>query len=143
MRPSLRGLGKEVLILDGAMGTMLQAMGLGQGVAPDVWNLEHPEAVAHVHQAYLDAGAQILTTNTFGSSVPRLKEYGLEPRQKDIVLRGLEIARGIAQDKALVAGDIGPLGLLVSPLGELSFEDAAGYFTTRQGCSRRAERTSS
>ncbi len=128
MRPSLRGLGKEVLILDGAMGTMLQAMGLGQGVAPDVWNLEHPEAVAHVHQAYLDAGAQILTTNTFGSSVPRLKEYGLEPRQKDIVLRGLEIARGIAQDKALVAGDIGPLGLLVSPLGELSFEDAAGYF---------------
>jgi 5-methyltetrahydrofolate--homocysteine methyltransferase len=128
MRPSLRSLGKEVLILDGAMGTMLQAMGLGQGVAPDVWNLEHPEAVAHVHQAYLDAGAQILTTNTFGSSVPRLKEYGLEPRQKDIVLRGLEISRGIAQDKALVAGDIGPLGLLVSPLGDLSFEDAAGYF---------------
>ena len=128
MRPSLRGLGREVLILDGAMGTMLQAMGLGQGVAPDVWNLEHPEAVAHVHQAYLDAGSQILTTNTFGSSVPRLKEYGLDPSQKDIVLRGLEIARGIAQDKALVAGDIGPLGLLVSPLGELSFEDAAGYF---------------
>lgn len=128
MTPSLRGLGKEVMIFDGAMGTMLQAMGLGHGVAPDIWNLEHPEVVAHVHQAYLDAGAQILTTNTFGSCAPRLKEYGLEARQKDIVLRGLEIARGIAQDKALVAGDIGPLGLLVSPLGELRFEDAVESF---------------
>lgn len=124
----LQDLGKCLIILDGAMGTMLQSMGLEQGLAPDVWNLEQPDKVARVHREYLEAGAQVLTTNTFGSSVPRLKEYGLESKQKEIVLKALDIARQVAKDRAWVAGDIGPLGQLVAPLGELSFEAAIGHF---------------
>ena len=129
MKADLGNIGKRVLIMDGAMGTMLQKLGLNPGHAPDLWNIENPEAIALVHRQYFEAGSQVLTTNTFGCTRPRLKEYNAEKNLSDIVLRACDILRNVIKDNALIAGDIGPLGLMVEPLGELLFETAVELFS--------------
>ncbi len=121
-------LGKEVLIIDGSMGALLQSEGLPSGYAPDLWNLEKPEAIASVHKRYVDAGAQIIITNTFGSSRPRLEEYGRQNDLKKINRAGVEIARKAADGRALVAGGSGPSGKLIFPMGDVDFEDAVAIF---------------
>ncbi|HEY8347713.1 MAG TPA: homocysteine S-methyltransferase family protein [Symbiobacteriaceae bacterium] len=121
-------LGREVLVFDGAMGTMLQAQGLPPGACPDVWCLERPDAVAWVHRQYIEAGAQIVETNTFGANPLRLSHYGLEGKVKEINRAAVRIAREAAEGRALVAGSMGPLGALVEPLGELSFDEAYACF---------------
>ncbi|MBY6277432.1 homocysteine S-methyltransferase family protein [Symbiobacterium thermophilum] len=124
-------LGREVLVFDGAMGTMLQARGLAPGACPDVWNLERPEDVIAVHRAYVEAGAQILETNTFGSTPIRLGHYGLQDRCRDLVVAGVRCAREAAAGRAWVAGSMGPLGALVEPLGELPFDEAYAQFAVQ------------
>ncbi len=121
-------LGKEVLIIDGSMGALLQSEGLPSGYAPDLWNLEKPEAIASVHKRYVDAGAQIIISNTFGASRPRLEEYGREHDLKKINRAGVEIARKAADGRALVAGGSGPSGKLIFPMGDVDFEDAVAIF---------------
>lgn len=121
-------LGKEVLIIDGSMGALLQSEGLPSGYAPDLWNLEKPEAIASVHKRYVDAGSQIIITNTFGASRPRLEEYGREHDLKKINHAGVEIARKAADGRALVAGGTGPSGKLIFPMGDVDFEDAVAIF---------------
>lgn len=121
-------LGKEVLIIDGSMGALLQSEGLPSGYAPDLWNLEKPEAIASVHKRYVDAGAQIIITNTFGASRPRLEEYGRQNDLKKINRAGVEIARKAADGRALVAGGSGPSGKLIFPMGDVDFEDAVAIF---------------
>ena len=126
--PFLQAIRERVLVLDGAMGTMLQERGLKPGQSPEELNLTLPEVVAGVHQEYLDAGADILVTNTFGGSREKLSHYALEGRLAEINARGVEIARQVAGDKAYVAASIGPTGKFVEPVGDLSFDEMAGQF---------------
>ncbi len=119
------------LLADGAMGTMLFQAGLEQGEPPDRWNLDHPERVAAVHRGYLQAGAQLLLTNTFGSNRYRLKLHGLQDRVAEINRLAVQILRAeieAAGGGALAAGDIGPTGEVLLPYGELAFEEARAAF---------------
>ncbi|MBI3794611.1 MAG: homocysteine S-methyltransferase family protein [Nitrospinae bacterium] len=119
---------KEVMIIDGSMGALLQGEGLPAGYAPDLWNLEKPDVIVNVHKRYVDAGAQIVITNTFGACVPRLEEYGRHGDLKAINRAAVENARRGADGRALVAGGMGPSGRLVFPVGDLAFEDAITIF---------------
>ncbi len=114
----------NILVADGAIGTYLQAQGLPAGTPPELWNAEQPETVRSMHEAYVSAGAQILTTNTFGGNRIRLPTE-IDGRQLgDLVRRGVGMAREVAGDALWVAGGMGPTGKLLEPLGELSCEQA-------------------
>ena len=124
-----RRLQREVLILDGSMGAFLQARGLPDGYAPDLWNVEQPDAITAVHREYVNAGADLLLTNTFGASKIRLGEYGAADRVREINEAAVRNARRAIGDKpALVAGDIGPCGTTLQPGGELAFDEAVAIF---------------
>lgn len=104
-----RALRSGTIICDGAMGTELQKRGLGRGVTPDSWNITHPSQIKAVHQSYIQAGAQIILTNTFGANAMRLgkdKQYSVQQLNQASV----EIARDCAGQNVLVFGDIGPTG---------------------------------
>ena len=119
---------KEVMIIDGSMGALLQGEGLPAGYAPDLWNLEKPEVIVNVHRRYVDAGAQIIITNSFGATTMRLAEYNRQSDLKAINHAAVENARRGADGRAFVAGGMGPSGGLVFPVGDLSFEDAVAIF---------------
>jgi 5-methyltetrahydrofolate--homocysteine methyltransferase len=125
----IRRLRSEVLILDGSMGAFIQARGLPDGYAPDLWNVEQPEAIIAIHREYIEAGCDIVLTNTFGASRLRLGEYGAEHRVRELNEAAVKNARVAAGDRRiLVAGDIGPCGTTVKPGGELDFEEAVNIF---------------
>ena len=117
-----------IKIFDGAMGTMLQRGGLKAGACPELMNVDNPEVVKKIHQAYIDAGANIITTNTFGASSIKLAHYGMENRARELNFAAVKIAKEIAGSDVKVAGDIGPTGKFISPLGDLDFEDAYKIF---------------
>ena len=119
---------KPVVMGDGAMGTMLQRAGLIDGSAPELWNLTHPEVVQKVHQGYLDAGSDFVTTNSFGGNRFRLKLHNLEDRAYEINKVAAALAREVAGDDRLVAGSMGPTGELIEPLGTLTVEEARDAF---------------
>ncbi|MBC7227578.1 MAG: homocysteine S-methyltransferase family protein [Thermoflexales bacterium] len=116
------------IVADGAMGTMLQAAGLPPGKTGEFWVLERPDAVMAVHRAYVEAGADLILTCTFGGTRHRLNRIGLTNRVAEVNHRAVEIARQAAAGRALVAGDIGPLGELLAPLGKLSYQEAVDLF---------------
>jgi len=126
--PFMQAVKERVLVLDGAMGTMLQERGLKAGQSPEELNLTAPEVVAGVHRAYLDAGADIIVTNTFGGSSAKLDHYGLGGQVAQINARAVELARAVAGESAYVAGSIGPTGRFLEPVGDMSFDEAAGIF---------------
>ncbi len=120
-----------VLVADGAMGTMLQDAGLPIGGAPEAWLLENPKAVQGIHQAYLDAGSDLILSCTFGGTRARLKQVGLADRVAEVNRRAVEIARAAvdaAGRTAYVGGDIGPMGEFLVPLGTLTYEQAVDNF---------------
>ena len=118
----------EVLVADGATGTWLQAEGLPPGTPPELWNVERPDAILRMHEAYLEAGAQVILTNTFGGSRHKLAKAGLGARMEELVGAAVRLARQAAGKDALVAGDIGPLGDLLAPLGKVTYEEAVALF---------------
>jgi methionine synthase I (cobalamin-dependent) len=118
----------EVLIADGATGTMLQAAGLPTGTPGEAWVLEQPEEIMKLHRAYVEAGSQIILTTTFGGTRTRLKAAGLDPQVADINRRAAELARQVAGEEIYVAGDIGPTGEMMAPLGPLTYEAAVELF---------------
>jgi len=117
-----------VLVLDGATGTQLQAMGLPPGSPPEVWNLENPAAVKKHYQAYVDAGSDAILTNTFGGSRAMLEKHGLGEQTYEINLAAAKLAREVAGDDVLVLGSVGPTGLLMEPMGSLTYDKALEYF---------------
>jgi 5-methyltetrahydrofolate--homocysteine methyltransferase len=125
---SLLGADRPVL-LDGGMGTLLQDSGLEDGAPGELWNLENPDAVRAAHTAYADAGSRILTTNTFGGTRPRLDMHGLGDRLAEVNRLAAQVARSVADPRGLlVAGDLGPTGELLSPLGTMTSEEAQAIF---------------
>jgi 5-methyltetrahydrofolate--homocysteine methyltransferase len=122
---------KGVLLADGATGTNLFAMGLEAGEAPELWNERAPEKIAALHQGFIDAGADIILTNSFGGTRHRLKLHHAENRVHELNKRAAEIARGVADRagrRVIVAGSVGPTGELLVPLGSMTYEDAVEAF---------------
>lgn len=115
-------------IFDGAMGTMLQAGGLKPGACPELMNIEHPDVVKSIHEAYIKAGSTIIETNTFGASTIKLEHYGLADRMTELNTAAVKIAKSAAGERAKVAGSMGPTGRFIQPLGDLDFEAAYQVF---------------
>ncbi len=121
----------EFLLADGATGTNLFDMGLTSGMAPEIWNLELSENILALHQSFVDAGSDILVTNSFGASSRRLHLHNLEKRVHEINARAAELAIKAAKGagrEILIAGSVGPTGDLFAPLGELTYEQAVEVF---------------
>jgi 5-methyltetrahydrofolate--homocysteine methyltransferase len=111
------------------MGTLLQDSGLEDGAPGELWNLENQDAVRAAHTAYADAGSRILTTNTFGGTRPRLDMHGLGDRLAEVNRNAARVARSVAEPLGLlVAGDLGPTGELLAPLGTMTSEEAQAIF---------------
>jgi 5-methyltetrahydrofolate--homocysteine methyltransferase len=122
---------KGVLLADGATGTNLFAEGLEAGEAPEVWNFEHPDKIAMHHQRFVDAGADIILTNSFGGTRQRLKLHKLQDKVFEVNEAAARIARSVAEKadhKVIVAGSVGPTGELFEPLGALTHADAVDAF---------------
>lgn len=117
---------RAVILADGAMGTMLHLAKLTDG-APERWNVERPEVVSSIHRAYVEAGSDFISTNTFGGTRNRLALDGLEGRLEELNVAGARLAREAAGDR-LVAGSMGPTGELMDPLGLLTPDGARASF---------------
>ena len=123
--------GSELIMADGAMGTMLFDAGLQFGDPPETWNILHPEVIRKVHRSYLESGSQILLTNTFGGNRFRLAMHHLQDRVKELNTTAAILARtevDASDVDAIVAGDIGPSGEILAPLGTLTSEGAVDGF---------------
>ncbi len=116
-------------VFDGAMGTMLQSLGLRAGALTETMNLENPDAVLSVHKAYIDAGADVITSNSFSTNKIKLTPYGMDAEEE--MYRAVTLAKRAAENaerKIFVAADIGPTGKLMPPLGDFSLEEAVEAF---------------
>lgn len=115
------------ILADGAMGTMLHARGVGFDKCFDELNLTHPSAVAEIHRAYIEAGAQLIITNTFGANRFKLAKHGLEDHVLEINRASVDLAKRVVSAsfrEVLVAGDVGPLGVRIAPFGRVQPEQA-------------------
>lgn len=118
---------KDILIFDGAMGTMLQNRGLALGELPEALNIKSPESIIEIHQAYIEAGSQVITTNTFGANELKLKGSGYSV--EEVIQAAVANARKAIGDRNIyIALDIGPIGELLEPMGTLGFEEAYDIF---------------
>lgn len=119
---------KRTVIFDGAMGTMLMAAGLKAGDSPEGWNLERPSVITDIHRKYYEAGSDAVHTNTFGGNAVKLADRGLSDKMDLINVEAARLARQACPAGKFVAGDIGPTGKLLKPLGELAVEEAEKAF---------------
>jgi len=125
---------RDFLLADGATGTNMFAMGLETGAAPDLWNLEHPDQVAELHQGFVDAGSDIILTNTFGANQYRLALHQAQDQVQDINQAGARIAREVADGSkrpVVVGGSMGPTGEILEPVGTVSQADVAEAFAAQ------------
>lgn len=143
MSKVLNLLKEKILIADGAMGTMLQNMGLPFGYAPDLWAVEEPEKVAAVHKKYIEAGANIITTDTFGTNRLKMAEYGRDAGE--VAAAGVKLLKKAisesGREDVFAFLDIGPTGRLLKPMGDLDFNEAVSVFaeTVRAGAEAGAD----
>ena len=122
-------IGKEILFFDGAMGTVLQKNGMGAGELPEIWNFSHENLIYETHKSYIDAGADIISTNTFGANSLKLDGTGYSVAET--VTKAVEIAKRASREsgrEVFTALDTGPTGKLLEPYGELSFEEAYSLY---------------
>jgi 5-methyltetrahydrofolate--homocysteine methyltransferase len=124
----LSALNERVVILDGAMGTMLQERGMEPGQCPELFGVENPSILRDIHSLYIEAGADIIQTNTFGGNAFKLSEYGLAEQVDEINGETVRIAKEAARGRAWVAASIGPTGKMLSPMGDCSFDDLYAAF---------------
>jgi len=115
---------EKILVLDGAAGTLLQSYGLPPDAPPEIAQLRMPDKLEKAHRAYVEAGADIILTNTFGASPIRLREYQLDPRTDEINIEAVKIARSVAGEDVLVGASVGPSGAFLQPIGSLTFDQA-------------------
>ncbi|MDD3311684.1 homocysteine S-methyltransferase family protein [Pseudodesulfovibrio sp.] len=122
----------RIYFFDGGYGTLLQSRGLPAGLSPELWGMKEPDVIRGVHRDYLEAGANVLTTNTFGGSRPKL---GLDADAYELNRFMTRLAREVAGDRAFVAASIGPTGHFVEPLGDLTFRDLVEIYKEQvRGC---------
>ena len=136
MRTTLSDLlaSKAVLLADGATGTNYFKAGLLSGEPPEFWTVERPQEVTGLHQRFVDAGADIILTNTFGCNPHRLKLHGAQDRAYELAKRAAELARTVADKVSrpvVVAGSVGPTGELFEPIGALTRDAARASFATQ------------
>ena len=125
------------VLLDGATGSNLMAAGMPRGVCPELWILEHPDAIHQLQTAYVEAGSQIIYAPTFGGNRINLARYGLEERIRELDLTLMGYAKKAAHGRALVAGDVTTTGQFMEPLGNLTYETS--FDTYREQISLLAE----
>lgn len=122
---------KDVLLADGATGTSFFGMGLQSGDAPELWNVDYPERVAQHYQSFVDAGSDLILTNSFGGTRYRLKLHRAQDRVAELNIAAASILREVVSRcdrEIVVAGSIGPTGEILAPLGDLQPEDAIAAF---------------
>jgi 5-methyltetrahydrofolate--homocysteine methyltransferase len=122
---------KGALLADGATGTNLFEMGLVSGDAPELWNTDEPEKITALHKSFVDAGSDIILTNTFGCNRHRLKLHKAEGRVGELNIAAVKLARDVAEASGrtvLIGGSVGPTGELFQPLGALSYEEGVAAF---------------
>lgn len=119
---------ERVVVFDGAMGTMLLASGLPTGGTPELWNLEQPDIVENIHRQYYDAGSDVVHTNTFGGTSLKLADKGYEDKAEQVNAAAVKIAKKACPEGRFVAGDIGPTGRMLPPVGTASVEELEEAF---------------
>ncbi len=119
-------LGKKIIFFDGALGTQIQNKGLKLGEIPETFNIKNPDVVREIHAEYKAAGADVITTNTFGANRLKLKNSGFTIHE--IIPEAVKIAKEAAGESGFVALDVGPIGELLAPMGTLSFDEAYEIF---------------
>jgi 5-methyltetrahydrofolate--homocysteine methyltransferase len=119
---------RRLVLYDGAMGTMLFQEGLLDGESPEPWNWEKPEVVTAIYKAYYDAGSDVVQTNTFGGTPIKLSERDLQDRTHEANLLAAQGARSVCPPGRFVAGDIGPIGKFLKPMGEFTKEEFTASF---------------
>jgi 5-methyltetrahydrofolate--homocysteine methyltransferase len=124
MKDFLKEIEKRVLIHDGSKGYMLQKLGMKGGECGEYWNLTNPDAVRSIYRAYLEAGSDVIQTNTFPGNRIQLHKYSVDDKTAEINYWGARLAREEAGDRAYVSASIGPTGILMEPAGELGFDKA-------------------
>src|ERR1700674_2142424 len=125
----------EILVADGATATNYQLMGMTIGVAPEEWVFDQPDKVLGLHRAFIAAGSDIILTDTFGATSPRLRESRYAGRTTDLNHRAVTLAReaALTSPAVLVAGSMGPTGMLMDPLGKLTRPAAANAYAEQAG----------
>jgi homocysteine S-methyltransferase len=122
---------QKTLLADGAMGTMLHSRGVSFEKCFDELNLNNPVAVAEIHREYIEAGAELIITNTFSANRFKLGKYGLQNNVTEINRAGVELAKRVvaaSYKDVLIAGDVGPLGVRIAPYGRIKLEEAREAF---------------
>lgn len=129
---------KLPVILDGATGTQLQKRGFDGGECAEKWTLEHPEAILEIQRAYVEAGSRILYSPTFGANRAKLEAHGIFGKVEEYNLKLAALSREAAGDRAWVAGDMAPTGMLLYPMGEASFEELVEIYTEQAAALEKA-----
>ncbi|MCD7812679.1 MAG: homocysteine S-methyltransferase family protein [Lachnospiraceae bacterium] len=123
-REEFRMLAQNLLLVDGATGSNLMAMGMPRGVCTEAWVLEHKEVLQRLQRAFIEAGSRVIYAPTFGANRCNLAKHGLEDQIREMNLTLAGFSREIATDGVLVAGDISPTGRMMQPMGDMTYEKA-------------------
>ncbi len=124
---------QDGLVVDGGMGSMLISRGLKGGECAEKWNVDRPEVIQEIHRAYFDAGADVATANTFGASSLKLEKMGIKEDVEIINIRAVKNAKAAAKQGQYVAGDLGPVGEMFSPMGSMTVERAKAIYVHQAG----------